>query len=315
MRHIPHSGGRSGITLLEVMIAMGILTVGLASVAALIPAGRSQAVKASISDRSAAFASNTMADLINRGFLRAERLIDREANPVPTNRRLFLYDPFVEDAPDPAVNAEPLQTCYPRADAASGAVSTIALDGLTPFGDFVLRGEDDLAYNPAANSDDLPTPLWSNGTSGRHAFEGLYSFLATLETSSTKLPFWEPGTLATFTVVVFHRRPTNLPSITLIPASKPGGWEPVGTPSLPEGESLADQIPAGSLVLGNVPFTENYLWYRVLLATEDSEDTNIVYISADAELPLSNVVLYAFPGSTYSMQKTVRLEGTTDWNR
>jgi Tfp pilus assembly protein PilV len=41
-----------GITLLEVLIAMGILTIGLVSVAALVPAGRSQAMKAAIYDRS-----------------------------------------------------------------------------------------------------------------------------------------------------------------------------------------------------------------------------------------------------------------------
>ena len=41
MRFVRH--GRRGITLLEVLISIGILAIGLSSVVALVPAGRSQA--------------------------------------------------------------------------------------------------------------------------------------------------------------------------------------------------------------------------------------------------------------------------------
>jgi len=42
---------RNGITLMEVLIAIGILAVGLSSVAALMPAAGSQAKKAVVADR------------------------------------------------------------------------------------------------------------------------------------------------------------------------------------------------------------------------------------------------------------------------
>lgn len=61
---------RHGISLLEVLISMGILTVGLVSVLSMIPAGRSQTMKANAYDRGTTLAANAAADLINRGLIR-----------------------------------------------------------------------------------------------------------------------------------------------------------------------------------------------------------------------------------------------------
>jgi len=71
---------------------MGILTIGLVSVAALVPAGRSQAVRAVIYDRSSTLAANAAADLIARGFLRTEELIPAAAGTF--SRPLLIYDPL-----------------------------------------------------------------------------------------------------------------------------------------------------------------------------------------------------------------------------
>ena len=60
---------RAGITLLEVLISLGILSIGLASVVALIPAGGSQARKAQIEDRRGALGAASLNDIITRGLL------------------------------------------------------------------------------------------------------------------------------------------------------------------------------------------------------------------------------------------------------
>ena len=60
---------RRGITLLEVLISLGILSIGLASVVALIPAGGSQARKAQIEDRRGALGAAALNDIIARGML------------------------------------------------------------------------------------------------------------------------------------------------------------------------------------------------------------------------------------------------------
>lgn len=63
-----HRAKRAAITLLEVLIAIGILSVGLASVFALIPAARHLSGKALNYDRSATFAENAINDFLTRGF-------------------------------------------------------------------------------------------------------------------------------------------------------------------------------------------------------------------------------------------------------
>jgi len=62
---------RNGITLLEVLIAAGILVVGLTSVLAMLPAAGSLFGEASMSDRAAALASNASGVLRMQGLFRA----------------------------------------------------------------------------------------------------------------------------------------------------------------------------------------------------------------------------------------------------
>jgi len=62
---------RSGLTLLEVLVACGILVMGLASVAALLPAAASVLAEASATDRAGTLAANAAADLEFRGTLKA----------------------------------------------------------------------------------------------------------------------------------------------------------------------------------------------------------------------------------------------------
>lgn len=69
-RDIPRPfGPRSGMTLLEVLVACGILVVGLASLAALLPAAGFLLAEAAAVDRGASLAANAAADLRTRGIL------------------------------------------------------------------------------------------------------------------------------------------------------------------------------------------------------------------------------------------------------
>jgi Tfp pilus assembly protein PilV len=60
---------RRGISLTEVLIAMGILTLGLLGVAAVFPVGSWYMQKASISDQGSAIAQSVMNDVVARGML------------------------------------------------------------------------------------------------------------------------------------------------------------------------------------------------------------------------------------------------------
>lgn len=69
--HHSQTPSAAGMTLLEVLIACGILVVGLASVAAILPAAASLLGEAATVDRASALAANASADLIGRGVLKS----------------------------------------------------------------------------------------------------------------------------------------------------------------------------------------------------------------------------------------------------
>lgn len=169
-----------GITLMEVLIAMGILSVGLMSVAALIPAGKSQASKAIVLDRAAIFAANALADAATFGLLRPQGLtasgtvvIDTGPGIAGVNRawlrQLGIYD-------------------------AAGAAASAAVHRQ------FLQSRDDLLVTPPTTEDDWPTTLMLDDV---RAFEGKLTCLYLIRT----------GTPGTVSVVVFHNRDTSSPTI------------------------------------------------------------------------------------------------------
>ncbi|MBM4022351.1 MAG: hypothetical protein FJ284_08940 [Planctomycetes bacterium] len=62
---------RAGMTLLEVLVACGILVMGLASVAAMLPAAGARLAEATAIDRAGTLSANCFANLRNRGVLKA----------------------------------------------------------------------------------------------------------------------------------------------------------------------------------------------------------------------------------------------------
>lgn len=333
MRHTPSISDRRGITLLEVLIAMGILTIGLSSVALLIPAGRSQAVKASIYDRSSTLAANATADLINRGFLRTEELIP---NPSLANSRILIFDPLHDELLS-GVWGPTASFVSLRDDAATSAVSTTQL-AVTPraggtgissvAADILFRSEDDPIFGiPEDDPDAPPQPGWSAdtaaGSNGRRAFDGTYSYLATLETGELNPPFWLSGRQATLTVVVFHRRDPSTAPFALEPVD--GLWvdpDPTGTPVvLPDGDTIRDVVSPGSMLLwaNNHTNPTEFRWFRALLVmdhttTADGVRMGLSCEGTDPTGTTGNERLYVLPGAVAGWQMPVALEGSSEWS-
>jgi len=63
---------RAGLSLLEVLVACGILAVGLASVSALLPAASARLGQATEQDRAGLLAANARAECVNRGLVAAD---------------------------------------------------------------------------------------------------------------------------------------------------------------------------------------------------------------------------------------------------
>ncbi len=101
---IPHTdAGRTGITLLEVLVAAGILVIGLVSVAALLPAAGALLGEAVTADRAATLATNAPSDL---EFIKTLKAIQFST----TNRTVMVGDVFLA-AP---FTAAPFTTGYRR---------------------------------------------------------------------------------------------------------------------------------------------------------------------------------------------------------
>ena len=149
---------RRGITILEVLISIGILSVGLASVLALLPAGGSQARKAMVEDRRTTLGENALADFQARGFL----------NPVNWS-----------GSSTPPVMIDPLGKAY-GVQVVPAGMTLVDVNGLTTpaLGDYAFRAADDLVFTIPDNEDLAPEP----GIQGkaRRLTEGNFSWLATI---------------------------------------------------------------------------------------------------------------------------------------
>jgi hypothetical protein len=308
---------RRGISLMEVLISMGILTIGLVSVISLIPAGRSQAIKASAIDRSSALAQNAAADFINRGFLRPSGW-----TAMPSSN-IAIFDPLF----DPLgtifwTNMLSLSVIQPRIDAVTTASSAHAItSGGSAIGDLLMRGEDDIRYSTDnVGADAPPVALWSySSTSGRHVFDGSYSYLATLSGNGTS---WEPGEYKTLTIVTFNKRDTSLAPVSLTLSDTTSGIWDVSQTNVPTGQNLKDVIKPGAMVLAYTTSpSPAYSWQRVLMAadstspaTPSSWRVGLTCEGSGVVTSSTNNKVYVFPGANGSLQMPVRLEGTSPWN-
>ena len=186
-RSAPH--GPCGITLLEVLIAIGILSVGLASVVALIPAGHAQAARAVVLDRASLLAANVLADAATFGLLRSEGVRNGGSRPLVIDAASTSL-PFTANG-----DLGPL-----------GIYSTVlpSVGAPVAYENQFLQLRDDIIVTATAGPDDLPTNFFVDGA---RAFEGRMSALLCLQAGASGGP-------ERMSVVVFHRRDPGFPTLT-----------------------------------------------------------------------------------------------------
>jgi hypothetical protein len=145
----PVAPRRAGITLLEVLVACGILVVGLASLASVLPAAGSRLAQASVEDRAGVAAANAYAECVARGLVTSDLFVSstracgfgrgfEEILPAIPGSRRRSQDPAALIESTTAAVFRPKQLLLDRIDEARG---------------FVL--EDDLSFQPSTGD----TPL------------------------------------------------------------------------------------------------------------------------------------------------------------
>jgi len=291
--------GRSGITLMEVLISIGILSIGLASVVALIPAGGSQAKKTVIEDRRGAMGAGAIADVVNYGMLNPATWSTTPAAPY----RVVM---------DPIGNGS-----FPSA-AGLTAVNVSNIAAGSNVANLVFSAADDLVYvddkTKADPTTEPPVPKRTSDNARRLA-EGGYSWLATLVPSGTA----SPSQFYTLSVVEFYKRP---PSGTALSATVSGSFAATSSASLNvsslnlDADNFRRLFPTGGVLL----FTDNatvHAWRRIQLAapTLSGGFVTAVNIALDRDTPAGVTDVYAFEGTVGVIDRGVQLEGSTPWTQ
>ena len=298
---------KKGITLMEVLIAIGILAVGLSSVAALLPAGGSQAKKAVMADRAATLAENALADAVTVGLIRPAVLFDPLLVGPPTAARVVI---------DPLGN--PSLTGVTYATFTTGGIfgSNTAVPGSVRnlFGQ--LR--DDVLFNDPATADALPTNLLVEGTRG---YLGRTSCLWAIESlDGTTIT---GGQQARLSVVLFHERDVTSPGSTVFNGGGTAEIDSNGlitwSGSLPSGLSVKQVFRPGTVVLRHTPESVAAPAFYVLRAAPENASGGVYAIADDRRLtepPASPGPMYisVLVGSVGLAQRIVTLEGNSEYS-
>jgi hypothetical protein len=251
------------------MISIGVLSIGLVSVAALIPAGKSQAGRAIVLDRAGIMAANALADAVNFGLLRPAAL---------TASGTFVVDLGTGLS---GITSGTLrsQGIYSTASTASAPAS---------FHRLFMQGRDDIVLTPPVTDDDLPTNLFIDGA---RAFEGRLTCMYVLTTDT-------PSRLAT---VVFHNRD---PSATVLTGTMTSGR--ITTASL---AGLGDRTAKELMKPGAVLYAANGLHQILAAAFDATGDSAFLTLSTGPAITTSGTITFQLlPDSVGLAETTYRPE-------
>lgn len=280
---------RAGITLMEVLISLGILSVGLASVIALVPAGGSQAKLAMIEDRRAALSTCGLADAINRGILNPVKWSSAPAPPYAI-------------AVDPLGNA-PFPSFLTRVDLAGVGPGASA--------NAVFLGADDLVYEQSESEDEPPVPRYFEGTNLR-LNEGRFSWMATL------VPEVSGGSTSQYyrlSVITFFNRaiPPDVTNPVFDNATMPDPASVIIPCSL-TAETFRSLFPRGTVVLLSTP-AEPPVWRKVVMAQPDDSTGAVtnVDLTLDRPIAFAATTVHTYQGAIGVAEQTVLLEENSPW--
>jgi len=283
---------------MEVLIAIGILSIGLTSVVAILPAGRKQAAKAILYDRASLLAANALADAVTTGVCREHSLnwaaatvsVDPIGDWDPTSAWSGVTAPTAATWRQTGVFARTGDTLVASPAAVARQVS---------------QARDDLEFTPASNEDDPPLYL---AIDGARAYTGRFScaFLRTkIEPGATV----SAGEMARLAVVVFHNREAAAAD-AFVAASLASGLLTV-TP--PAGKTLADVVRPGAVFFNSGGANGQKLHQITSAALSGSTTAFVTHTGTDLGAGPTTVALLL--DSVGLAERIVTIEGTEEFTR
>ncbi len=209
MKKVPHvpppAGSRAGFSLLEVLVACGILVIGLTSIAAILPAASSRLAEATAEDRAGTLAANAYAEAVARGLLSSDIF---PASSTGTTCVVF----------GRVLTINGTSTSIPggKVALASGTTvsGTVLFTRIDQARGFVL--EDDLTYS-IPTTGETPNNSFLNGGTGPREYKDGVCWGGMLTPTVLTGPVG-PGSVATLSLAVF-KKSGSIQSLTLTPTS------------------------------------------------------------------------------------------------
>jgi type II secretory pathway pseudopilin PulG len=230
------SSHRHGMTLLEVLVSIGILVAGLASIAALMPAAGARLADATAIDRAGTLAANAHADLRNRGILTSSACFPGNTEITAISGRICVFG-----------------TAFPAGSGQIASGSYSITSGTLTTGTFCSRTTSDLTMS-------LQDDIQLSATNTLVTNSNSLSYSVTVVPTSTGTV--STGTPALVGVVVFKRPDVTWMQIPLIKIGA-GVFEIQTLPTPLQNESTRKQfLPACSWVFaarGGVPAESRWL--------------------------------------------------------
>jgi prepilin-type N-terminal cleavage/methylation domain-containing protein len=293
-----------GVTLIELMFAIGIMLVGLLGVAALIPLAGYEIGRGLTADRMSATGRNAVAEFDIRSMRRHDMHVYYDGSQFNSNQAAFCIDPLGRST---AVNQS-----FPLVGVGTGVTMPRISLRNRPGGQIMGRvqaerlfvARDDLAVQRLSDPTLPPQQVYGMPVSRRQYYGG-FSWFATLVQEINKSDQY------VLSVVVLEDRnlqaaEQELP-VTHLGGS--GGGEVVLTGQL-------DLRTGNWLMLTAAP--NRFRWYRVMNSMMDVDNSNpiefVTLEGADIDSDFVPVSAVLVPGVVGVFEKTIRLEDTSLWD-
>jgi len=209
MKKVPHvpppAVSRGGFSLLEVLVACGILVIGLTSIAAILPAASSRLAEATAEDRAGTLAANAYAEAVARGLLSSDIF------PASSSGTTCVVFGRVL-----TINGTSTSIPVGKVALASGTTvsGTVLFTRIDQARGFVL--EDDLTYS-IPTTGETPNNSFLNGGTGPREYKDGVCWGGML-TPTVLTGTVGPGSVATLSLAVF-KKSGSIQSLTLTPTS------------------------------------------------------------------------------------------------